>query len=166
MEGGRKIDGKYLVPFLNREGFYWSDMLNAGVIDDDVNRSETMGGLIGHPQNGIGTRHVGIAISDIDIMRGGKRLALHLDVVAVAETIEHHGSAGFGECLGDTKADTARGAGDDRSPTFQRTADGTGLVWSVYDKHCHLRSFLGFRCLELRQFRGNNKMPQCYDFDA
>ena len=45
VEGGREIDGEDLLPLLGRELLDGRDVLDAGVVDEDVNGSERLLGL-------------------------------------------------------------------------------------------------------------------------
>ena len=57
--------------------------------------------------------HVGAVIDDLDLVLVGELAANFLDLLGIAEAVEHDVGAGLRERLGDAEADAARRAGDD-----------------------------------------------------
>src|SRR5215207_6240158 len=114
VEGGGQVDGDDLVPPLNRELIDWRDVLDAGVVDEDVEPPEGLERQIDHALDRAGLRHVGRRIDRLyAVLRGDSRDDL-ADVVDIAEAVKHDGGAGLGERADDAEPDAAGRAGHDR----------------------------------------------------
>ncbi len=68
-------------------------MLDAGIVDDDVDLAEAGDGALDHHVDGVAVRHVGAVIGDVDVVFVGERGALRLDLGRIAEAVEHDGGA-------------------------------------------------------------------------
>ena len=56
-------------------------MLDAGVVDEDVDRSELADRLLHHGLDGLGPGHVGRVVAHFDPVVAGEALAQGLDIV-------------------------------------------------------------------------------------
>ncbi|MCY1236639.1 hypothetical protein D9M72_493050 [compost metagenome] len=114
MEGGREVDGDDPVPLLDREILDLLDILNAGIVDEDVDVAEAACRRRHQVGDLVRLRHVSRVVDDRaggqcpDFLRRG------LDFVRRAEAVQDDIGAAPGESLGDGKADAARRTGDDR----------------------------------------------------
>ena len=102
------------VPFLDREFLDRRDVLDAGVVDQDVDAAEGLLGRRDHRGDLGGLGHVGRRVERLDaefLLDAG---ALLLDRGGVAEAVDHDVGAVLGERPGDAEADAGGRAGDDR----------------------------------------------------
>jgi hypothetical protein len=119
VEGRGQVDGEDRVPALDREVLDRAGVLDAGVVDHDVDRPERArgrvdqaGGLVGAGQVGL---HVGAArAAGLGQLRGN-RLALRRRFDAVHDDM----GAGLRHRLGDGQADALGGAGNQCGAAFQ-----------------------------------------------
>ena len=72
-------------------------MLNSGVVDQDVNFSEPLGRRGDHRRYLLEIGKVAFMVTDIDIVALGEIFAKSFNFFVVAETVEHHVTALFGE---------------------------------------------------------------------
>ena len=101
------------VPFLDREFLDRRDVLDAGIVDEHVDRAERLLGGLDHVGDLGRLGHVGGRIDRLDaeiLLDAG---ALLLDRGLVAEAVDHHVGAVLGEGAGDAEADAGGRAGDD-----------------------------------------------------
>ena len=90
-------------------------VLDAGVVDQDVDRTDRAHGVGHHVLDLGGLAHVGAVVADL-AAEGGD---LALGRVDVAEAIEHDVGALAGQHLGDAQADAAGRAGDEGGLSLQ-----------------------------------------------
>ena len=107
MEGAREIYRQNGVPLLNGKVLDRRDILNSGIVDENVNATEFLFRQRHHSADVIAIGHVGVAIDDLDIMPVGDVLADGLDLVRIAKSIEHDVGAASGQPARNTKADSA-----------------------------------------------------------
>src|SRR5690606_3173103 len=112
MEGGRKVDGDDGVPLLDRERLHARHVLDAGVVDQDVDAPEArLGG--GHQGlDLVGTAEVGVMEVHLAAMHGDLCARLG-DLVRCAQAVEHDAAAGLRQALGDRQADATGGSGNE-----------------------------------------------------
>ena len=114
VEGGRQVDGDDLVPLLGRELLDRRHVLDAGIVDEDVDRPEGCLGLPDHAGDLVRLRHVGRRMDGLDAELGLDAAPRALDLARIAEAVEDHVGAFFGHGPGDGEADAAGRAGHDR----------------------------------------------------
>ena len=128
VEGGREVDGRDGVPLLFRKIFHRGDMLDAGVVDDDVDLAEFGPGGVGHGADGFRLAHAGAGIGDFDAGFPSQGEAQGFrSGLASPEAVEHDIGALGGQGSGDAEADAAGGAGDDGGFSFEHDISPLGL---------------------------------------
>ena len=65
MEGAGQIDGNHSVPSLHRKVFYAGHVLNASVVDQDVDAAKFFFGKLHHGFNFGGLAHVGAVVGHL-----------------------------------------------------------------------------------------------------
>ena len=119
MSGGNSLDRR--------------DMLDAGIVDDDIDLAEPAYGALHHHMDGVATGHVGAVIGNIDIILIGERGALRLDLDRIAEAVQHDGRTGPCQALCDAKADAAGRTGNDGGFSLEGTAAGPEVGLGFHD---------------------------------
>ena len=114
-----QIDGDDLVPFLDREFLDRRDVLDAGVVDQDVAGAELALRRLDHGGDLGGLGHVGARVDRLDAELLLDAGALLLDGVGRAEAVDQDVGAVLGERAGDAEADAGGGAGDHRVFAFK-----------------------------------------------
>ena len=77
MKGRTQIDGNDGIPTLDRKIFYCSDMLNTGIVDENVDAAKARGGRLHHRFDLGWFGHVGAAVIGVHaIVAGGLCLQL------------------------------------------------------------------------------------------
>ena len=112
VERRREIDGDDGVPLVGRKVLDRRDMLDAGVVDEDVHRSHLGFGVGDHRLDLGALGHVGRVVESLDpelLLDFGP---LGLDRRLVAEPVDDDIRALLGEGAGDRQADAARRTGD------------------------------------------------------
>ena len=99
--------------FSGREILDRRDELDAGVVDQDVDRTEGLFGVRDHGGDLGGLGHVGAVINRLDAKFLFDAAALRLDRGGVAEAVDQDIAAFLGEGAGDGEADARSRAGDD-----------------------------------------------------
>ena len=131
MERRRQVDANDGVPLLDRELLDRRDVLDAGIVDEDVDGAEIPLGLGHHLRDLARAQHVGRIESDAGAVRrtgldGGRIVGRR------AEAVEHDIGACRGERLGDAEADAGGRAGDDGCLALElhglSRPSGVGLV--------------------------------------
>jgi hypothetical protein len=120
MEGGGKIDRNDRVPFLDRKVLDRRDELYAGVVDENIDRTELALSVSDHGRNFRGLAHVGAVIKRLDaevLFDGG---AFFLDRSGVAHAIDHDIRAVLSQHARDGEANAAGRAGDKRISRSKR----------------------------------------------
>ncbi|MNH27825.1 hypothetical protein D3C79_879520 [compost metagenome] len=109
MEHGRQVDGDDRIPALHREVFDRRHMLDAGIVDENVDAAEL-------------AHRVGEQVLDLRHVAEVRRVMADPGTVAgdfgnrragIAKAIEDQVGAGLGQYLGNAQADAAGRAGDD-----------------------------------------------------
>ncbi len=113
VKGAREIDGDDRVPFVDRKFLDRIDVLNAGVVHQDIDAAEFGPGLIDHLLDLVGIGNIGARIHHADIVLPLEIADDFVDLVGRAEAVEHDIGAGPGKPGGDTEPNTAGRAGDD-----------------------------------------------------
>lgn len=115
MERGGKIDGDDRIPFLGGKILDIGDILNASVIDDDIDRTKGFFRLGDKRIDLLRLGHIGTVIDRLhaEVLFNGE--AVFLDLRRITETVQHDIRAGFGEGMGDALSDTTCRTGDDDS---------------------------------------------------
>ena len=120
VEGGGQIDGENRVPFRRREVLQRRNMLDAGIVDEDVEPAEFAQSRFDHLGDRGGARHVGAGIVDANVVILGDAFAGSFDLLRLAEAVQHYVRASAGERAGDAETDAAGRAGDERDFAFHR----------------------------------------------
>ena len=113
VERRRQVDGDDRVPLLDREFLDRRDVLDAGIVDQDVARAELLFGRLDHRGDLGRLGHVGRRIERLDAELLLDAGALLLDLGRSAEAVDHDVGAVLGERAGDAEPDAGGGAGDD-----------------------------------------------------
>ena len=107
VEGRGQVDGDDRVPFLDRELLDRRHVLDAGIVDENVDAAELALGGADHLDDLGRLGHVGRRIERLDLAVALDAGADRLDLAPVAEAIEHDVGAFGGERPGDSVADAA-----------------------------------------------------------
>jgi len=126
VEGGGQDDGDQGVPFLFRELVHRRDMLDAGVVDQDVQPPELTHGVSDQVLDLLRLGHVGGMVADGGVGPGLQGLTLGLDLRRIAQAVEHDVDPLLGQSRGEGLADAAGGARDHRHMTLEFVVDGHG----------------------------------------
>jgi hypothetical protein len=133
VECRRHVDGDDRVPLSDREFLDRRDMLDAGIVHQDVESAVGFDRRFDHFRDLRRLGHVGRRMDGVHgVVRGQLRGGLG-DLLPVAEAVEHHRRAVRGERAGDGESDAAGRSGDERDLAFQRArgvevADRSGNV--------------------------------------
>jgi hypothetical protein len=65
VKGSRQVDREDRIPFVDRKLVDRRDMLDAGVVDKQVDRAEARDCVLHHRFDLLGLRHVGAVIGDL-----------------------------------------------------------------------------------------------------
>ena len=122
MEGRGQVYGNDRVPAGGRKILDRRYILNAGIVDEDIDLSETLGCVRDHRLDHLGFRHVGAVVVDIDIVLARQGAGYRLNLAALAEAIEQDRSALAGQLGGDAETDAAGRPGDDGGAPVERAA--------------------------------------------
>src|SRR5262245_28554118 len=122
MEGGRKIDGDDLVPFLDRKFLDRRDMLDAGIVDEHVETAEGLLGRAHHLGDRGGLAHVGCRVERLDAEILLDAASLLFDRGLITEAIDGDVRAFAGQRAGNGQADARGRAGYERCLSFQHHA--------------------------------------------
>ena len=108
-----RLIGDNRIPFLGREILDRRDMLDTGIVNEDVDRAELVGAafIIRFDLGGLG--HVGAVVDR------SESLASLVDIVRVAEAVDHQLRAFGGQRLRNRKADARGRTGDQRDLAFE-----------------------------------------------
>jgi hypothetical protein len=113
VEGGGQVDGDDPVPLVDREVLHRGDVLDAGVVDQDVQPTELVMRRGDHLGDLAGPGHVGAVVEGLDSVLMLDAAARRLDGGHLAQTVEDDIAALCGQGLRHGQADTAGGSGDD-----------------------------------------------------
>ena len=151
---GREVDRDDRIPLLDRKLLDRRDVLDAGIVHEDVHPAQLARGLRHHRRDLGGLRHVGRAVVDLHLVLRPELGDELVDLRLVAEAVQHHVRSGGGEGARDAKADAARRAGHQRDfageahhfvgfVMFGSVASGTSRVvseMSAFGRHlCRTR---------------------------
>ncbi len=95
-------------------------MLDARVVDEDVDLAEGVDDARHHAPDGVRLAHVGAVEQHVHPVLCGDPRAQALDGGGLAETVQDDVGATSRERLGDAESDAARGACDDGRPASER----------------------------------------------
>ena len=125
MKRAAQVDGDDGVPLFSRKIFNSRDVLDAGVIDQDIDLAKLCGGELHHGFDLGRFAHVGTVVSDLDTARSN----LGLGAFHIAKAVEHNIGPLFGECLGNAQTNTAGRACDECRFTFEHLVSPDDLRW-------------------------------------
>ena len=89
MESRAEIDRDDLVPVFGREILDRADMLDAGVVDQDIQPSERLDRTRDHVRDLVRLRHVGAVITHFDTVLLSEPRACRLDLRWIAKTVQN-----------------------------------------------------------------------------
>lgn len=119
MECRRQVDRDHGVPPLDRKALDRRDVLDAGVVHEDVDASVPRIDVRDHGLDLVGFRQVGAFVVDVDAVFGREFRSQSLDLRRITETVEHETGATTRERLCDTQSDAAGRAGDECKLAFE-----------------------------------------------
>ena len=114
MKRGRQVDRDHRIPTLFRKIDDLGDVLNAGIVDQDVDRAEFAHRIHDELSDLGRLRHVCGGVADADAVLLGDTVAQPLDRRRIAKAVQHHIAALGRQSAGDAEPDAAGRAGDDR----------------------------------------------------
>ena len=165
VEGRGQVDGNDLVPLLRWKGFDRRDMLDPGIVDDDVNMAEPLSGLARHRANRFRLRHVGAVVGNVDVVVFGERRPKCFNFGLVTEAVQHDGGAPLGKGAGNCEG-RCHSSSRSRSPPFLQAGGGPSFVPSVSCSRQALRSLhlaLGVCGSSGQTLRGRRDDWKCRD---
>ena len=115
VEGAAQVDGDDGVPALDREFFDLGHMLDACVVDQNVDAAKGVGGEFHHGLDFRGFAHVGAVVSHFHTQGSD----FGLGAFGIAKTIEHDVGALFGQSLGNAQSNATGRTRDQRCFTLQ-----------------------------------------------
>jgi hypothetical protein len=121
-----QIDGNDLVPLRERHFVERRVLLQAGVVDQDVDRAELPTHAIEHLPHVVFVGNVAAVGVAIAAAAAPDLLDHRLGIGGPADVVDHHVGAGVPEAYRDPLADPGTGAGDERSLSLQLLLDRTG----------------------------------------
>ena len=119
MERRRQVDGDDRVPFVDGEILDVRHVLDAGIVDQHVDRAELLFRLRDHRVDLGRLGHVGARIDCLDAEFLLEPGAFFLDRGSVAEAVDDQIGAVLGHGAGDGQPDAGGGAGDQRGFAFE-----------------------------------------------
>ena len=115
MEGGTQVGREDEVPGLGRELGDRSDVLRAGIVDEDVGRPPPSGDGIDEGIGVVRPAEIGALEHHLDAARVGDLRLQCLDLVREPAAVENDPAAFRGQRAGDAETDAAGRAGNDRN---------------------------------------------------
>ena len=131
VEGAGEIDRQNRIPFLDRKIFDRRDMLDTGVVDDDVDTAEFVFGQSDHRFYFARDRHIGRVVQYLDLVLVRDVPADGFDLSRIAEAVKHDIRAAGGKPARDTKPDPAGGSCDDGGLSGQHADNRSELLKST-----------------------------------
>ncbi|MNV63233.1 hypothetical protein D3C71_1558160 [compost metagenome] len=119
VEGAGQIDGNHRIPALGREVLDRRDMLDAGIVHQDVDLAEVAHAVIDHIFDIGHARHIGAVVGHLGAQGPARGLDLGARSFDIAKTVEHDVRALLCQGLGNAKAYAAGGSSDESSFAFQ-----------------------------------------------
>jgi len=122
------------VPFLDRKLLERRDVLDAGIVDQNIEPPVTGDGSRDHLGDRLPTRHVCRGIADRDAEIGGDLIPGFGDLGREAKTVQHHRRAGLRQRAGNPEPDAAGRPRDQRDLAGQRP-QGRSVLGFELDIH-------------------------------
>ena len=110
----RQIDRQDRVPFLDRKLFERRNVLDAGIVDQNIEPPVTGDDRRDHLGDRVTAGHVSRGITDIDAEIGGQLVFGPVDLGRNAKAVQHHRRAGVRQRAGNPEPDAAGRARDKR----------------------------------------------------
>ncbi|MCY1181310.1 hypothetical protein D9M73_218080 [compost metagenome] len=108
VEHRRQVDRDDRIPTLHRKLVHRCHVLNAGIVDQDIDAAELALGVGDHVGNLCRIADIGRVVADL----AAKLFDLGNNVGRIAKTVEDQVGPGPGQAEGDPQADAAGGTGD------------------------------------------------------
>jgi hypothetical protein len=124
VESRAEIDGNDRIPLRWRKLVQRGHVLDAGIIDEDVEPAEFAKRRCNHLGDRFRIRHVGAGIADTHAEILGDAALHRFDLFGLAEAVQHDVRACVGKCPRDAKPDAAGRAGNKRNLVLQRLGRG------------------------------------------
>jgi hypothetical protein len=131
VERGSQVDRDDRVPPVLGELLDRRHVLDARVVDEDVDASESGLGLRDQVADLGGLHHVGAVVQRLHAVLLREARAQRLDLRRIAEAVQHHVRALAGEDLRDRHPDAAGGAGDHGVAALQLSAHAGSRIISM-----------------------------------
>jgi hypothetical protein len=117
VKGARQVDGDDGIPTFNWKVFNAGNVLDAGVVDQDIDSAKLFFGKPHHGFNFCGLAHVGAMIDNLGTQSGN----FGFWASVVAKAIQNNVGTLFGQGFGDAQANATGGAGHESGFAFQHT---------------------------------------------
>jgi hypothetical protein len=115
VEGARQINGNDGIPALNWKVFYAGDVLNTGVVDQNIDTAKLLFGKLHHGFNFGWLAHVCTVIDHLGAQSGN----FGLGACVVTKAIQNNVGPLFGQSFGNAKANATGRAGNECGFAFQ-----------------------------------------------
>jgi len=120
----RQIDRQHLIPFLRRESFDRLAVLDAGIVDQDIDLAQPVVGIGDHRHDGGGVAHIGVVIKDRHGKFGRQTGAQFLYRRGVVKTVQHDRATLRRQRPREPEPDPANRAGNNRCLALQTSRHG------------------------------------------
>ena len=107
MKNGGKVQGEHVIPPIDGKLGDGGDVLDAGVVHEDIHTSEDTLREPDKLMNLCGSGEIGSVEPDIDMVLLGQPRSNRLDRGGVTEPVEHDATARQRKLLGNSQADAA-----------------------------------------------------------
>ena len=112
MEGGIEIDADDFFPFGDRKILDRRDMLDPGIVDQDIDRSEGRFGLVDHCGNGLAIQHIGWAIAHFHAEFLGQSVGQLGNFACIPQAVQRDIDTLFGQRTRHRQTNSRSGTGD------------------------------------------------------
>ncbi|MOA17024.1 hypothetical protein D3C78_1372640 [compost metagenome] len=127
MKHGRQVQRQDGVPLFGREVLDQGGVLDAGVIDQDVDAAQLAHRVLDQPAHRVALGQVRAVVDHLHAMLVGQAGTHFFDLGGIAETIQDDVGALLREGRGDTQADAAGGTGDKGDFSFEH--EHSPVIW-------------------------------------
>src|SRR5262249_28514946 len=107
VERSSEIDGDNRIPLFGREFLDRRDILDTGIVYEDIDLAELVFGGVDHIGNVIRLADIGIAVADANVVLARQSATQFLYRSGIAKAVEHDVGAVLGQNLGNAPSDAA-----------------------------------------------------------